>query len=485
MLEYPLLGFAPDLPQDTQGVVVESNAILPTSRGFGSGLRVTTNGTVFTGPSMGGARLLALDGSSTNLIGTATKLYKVQSGTTSNVSGATYHASNTDTWSFAQFGSVSLAVNHGDKLQAREDGTNLFADADSSAPKASIVITPGLPNAQFAMLFDYDDGTDVFGDGIFWSALSDYTDWTPDIATECGNVRIIDLGGPFTAAIPYRDGVIAFKRRSMYLGTYVGGAAVWSWTRISSDVGCIGKNAVCVGNDVIYFADEFGLWTYDGSYPRPMPGYVHQHWSNLMLDFLVVGASATAYSKNFVRLTWDKRRHLLWAGYGGPIIATTAFLVFNERSQRWTSYGGLTDTAGTVVVHELFDLEHSSQYIANAGNALPLTVDPQFGDGGPPANFMRLAPHGKTYGMTLFSSIRPQFLVGPSDTATGWVSGAVYYGPSVRNVTSTSKALTFTAPSKLEGTQESRFVSPRLDFTSGTPWECSKVGIDVRYRDGD
>lgn len=473
MLEYPLLGFAPDLPPDAPGVLVDSSAILPTTRGICNGVQVITVGINFpyNGPSLGGATLMMVDGTPRYVFGTADHLGEMVSGIATDVSGTTYAASYTAPWSFAQFGNVTLAVNHNNKLQASTSIGATFADADSAAPKASIVIAPGLPNAQFAMLFDYDDGTDAFGDGIFWSALSDYTDWTPSIATECGNIRITDIGGQFTAAIPYRDGVLAFKSRAMYLGTYVGGAAVWSWQRISSDVGCAGKNAVVVAEDTAYFADANGLWMFDGSYPKPMPGYLQQYWATTIAPY--VSVSALGRQKH-IRLTYDRTNHRLWCAYGAGIIAVQ-FLVYHTRSGLWTNYGPVTDQDGASFVRELFSPEFASD--DTSLKLQPLALDATAANC--PAGSFRLGAHGKTYGMTLFRGMRPQFVAGPSDTATGWVSGTLYYGPSLRNVTSASVTMAFAAPGRFDAMQSARFLSPKLTFTAGTGWEISKMAIDL------
>jgi len=459
MSEYPILGFAPDLPQDMQGVLTSSAQIVPTERGIASSpYSPTALGSFVTGNPCGGAYFTKIDGTTRVFLGVNTKIYEW---TTSAVdrSGAAYNASISQTWSFAQFGDVSLAINKGDVLQASTTGN--FA-AVSGAPKGSIVITPGEPNFQFAMVFDYDDGTNNFGDGIFWSAGSNYADWTPSIATQCGNVRLTDRNGAFTAAIPFRDGVLAFKANATYLGQYVGGSAVWSWQRIATGIGCIGKDAVCAVEDAIYFADSGGVWIYDGSYPRPCPGFVHK-W---LADRIATSA----------RLTYDKGKHQLWLRYSDNGFGVGNHLVYNTRAERWTQHAGIASSDGSVN-HLISSPRAGLQYgvigLATAQFAL-------MGTSTPAAQF-QLAAHGNTYGMTTFRSIRPQFIVGPSDTATGWLNGTLFYGPSVRNISNGSAAMSFKEPGRLDIVKQARFVAPFLSFAAGTPWEISKIAIDLSF----
>lgn len=314
-----IIGFAPDLPSDTPGALITSGGVVPTARGFKAGWAAptTTRGsqadlgtTAITGAGSGRVP----SGTTSYYVGQTTKLWEITLGGASATDRSKAGGYNsTDTvdggWSFAQFGVKTLAVNKFDTLQVATTGSSAFADV-SGAPKASIVCTVGEPTAPFAMLFNYNDGTDT-PDGIFWSALGDYTDWTPSNATQCGNISILEPSGPFTAAIKFRDGVVAFKESSMFLGTYVGTPTIWQWQRISSDIGCAGKGLVVSASDVIYFADQHGIWKYDGSYPQLLPGAVHNYWSRF------VWAVRGALSPSQNQMVWDPVAHTLHLKLGG------------------------------------------------------------------------------------------------------------------------------------------------------------------------
>lgn len=468
--EYPIIGFAPDAPADTPGIITSSSAVLPTTSGIGNGVSVTTTGAATTGTSLGVARLIGMDGTTAReFIGTPTKLYELVSSTATDLSATTYGATTTDTWQFAQYGTISLAVNKQTTLQASAATNTAFA-AVAGAPKASVLITPGLPNGQFAMLFDYNDGTNNYTDGIFWSALADYTNWTPSIATECGNVRITDINGPWTAAIPFRDGVIAWKQHSMYLGAYVGGSDVWDFTRLSSDVGCLGKNACVVANDRIYFADDHGIWIYDGSFPQPMPGALQKWWTGIV----ATNALNTKPQSNLVRLSYDRGTKTLWLGYVLSGAYAANYVVYNTQSNLWTQYGNLQTAAAANAITELVDYNMGST--ATGTTAKFASVDTTAAN--VPAGDIYCGVLGNVYQITMVRSIRPQFQSGPSDTQTGWLTGTLYYGPSLRNVTGANTAMTFAVPGRLDGMQSARFVQPYLGFTAGYTWEMTAIYVD-------
>lgn len=457
-----LVGFAPDLPQDTPGIFTNSSAIVPTIRGFGNSGYTSVVSTRMDDSPGGGAVVTKVDGTQRIFGSTSTKLYELVSGvTTARGSG---FSSGTSRWSFAQFGDVTLACNKSNAMQAITTGS--FA-AVTGAPKASIIVTPSLPQLQFAMAFDYDDGVNNYLDGVFWSAGSNYADWTPSIATSCANIRVTDIGGGWTAAIPFRDGVVAFKSRAMYLGRYVGPPAIWDFERISSDVGCLGKNAVTAAEDAIYFADEAGLWMFDGSYPRPIPGAVHGWWGDT-----VRGLSLAASSKrDYVRVTWDKIRHRLWFGYGGGFAAPSNFVVFNTRSQLWANHGVLNDSAGSSLTTTL-DLLSPDYGIGITSSPAFLAV--AWDNSSSPAGTMDLYVMGDASQSIQLNRLRPKWVTG-SPTATCSVSRGRTLGSMTSAVVAAQDADRY-----FDVTAADRFLQPHITVASGQAWEVAGCDYDLQ-----
>lgn len=458
--EFPLIGFQPDVAADTPGVLCDTNQVIPTDRGFASAQNAVLVGSAFGSQPCGGIEVTKIDGTSRPFIGTDTALYELVANVATNRSAYAYSASQTQQWSFAQMGDDTLAVNKGNKLQVSSAGA--FADASTDAPKASIVTVCGPPNRSFAMLVDYDDGTNNYKDGLFWSP--NIASWSTANAIEdqIGNIRLTDINGALTAAVGFRDEVVVFKNQAMYGGEYVGGGDMWAFTRLSSTVGCVGPNAVCAAGDVLYFADNFGLWEYDGSYPRPMPGAVHDWFSQ------------QSYGKD-VRLTWDARRHLVWVRYTDDGTGIGLFAAFNVRSQKWAKFGTIGAAAHLIGPnYSAAFLAPKAQFqsygISNPVNTIPARI--------------RFNAFGTVYGNMTVRSLRPQFLVGGPDTSSGWASGVMYHGPSLRGtaISVDGDAVAFSGPNRLDVMRQDRYVQPEITVTE--QFEIDRIAVDMRYDEG-
>ena len=214
-----IIGFQPDLAPDTPGVIVTSDQVLPTDRGIGGGWGlISAANDTFAGPVYGGFESTNIAGTTRVFAATSAKIWELSAGSSVDVSGSVYTSAG-EPWTFAQYGNTCLAINKNDRLQASTSGA--FANAFADAPKAKVVIVAGPATRPFAILFNYHDGTDT-PHGIYWNPDPTLT-WATSIATQVGNVSVVDINGAFVAAIPYKDGAIAFKSNAMYEGRYVGG----------------------------------------------------------------------------------------------------------------------------------------------------------------------------------------------------------------------------------------------------------------------
>lgn len=353
-----LLGFAPDLPTDTPGAITSQQGMIPTPKGFTSGPTYLSGGgnTTLGAPSLGTFATRQNNSTRRWFVGTATKLWEV--GNTGNVvtdrSGAAYNASDpSQTWSFCQFGDVTLASNKGDAIQQINAGGTFAAIAN--APKASIIINAGPATSPFVLAFNINDGADK-SNYLMNSGLADYTGWT--IGTnQCAQQPCYEPSGKFIAAISYRDGAIAFKENSMFEVTYSSVAATPGWTfrRIASDIGCCGKNMCVNVNDTIYFADKHGFWMYDGSYPKKLPGYVHDYWAQQVRSGLIT---------EYCQMRWDGERHNLWVSQTSQGIAgqPSQWIVWNQLSGLWANEVtiGSPTSSPTIQAREVIDFNSGS-----------------------------------------------------------------------------------------------------------------------------
>lgn len=259
-----ITAFAPDADPTTPGVITACDNLVPTLRGYAGGFSgVNVGMDALPGPAISAAVLSDLGGANRLIVGMATHLYGKSGSSWNDISRATpaYNASETYPWRFAQFGDTSLAVNKGDVLQAFTSGD--FDDV-SGAPKAALMCVV----SQFVMLANTNEGT--FGDSFdrWWcSALLDYTDWTPDISTQCTTGRLVDSPGGITGLKALGYDVVAYKEKSMYLGRYAGPPAVWDWTLIPGEIGCVSNEAIADIGTAHLFVGGDDFWMFDGSRP--------------------------------------------------------------------------------------------------------------------------------------------------------------------------------------------------------------------------
>ena len=269
-----LLGFAPDLDPTTPGILQSVTNMLPTTRGLiGAPVAVTppTNVWHLDGASRGINEIETLSAGTKKYLAYDNNLFELTGAGLSVV--ATGTGFNTGRTLFTSFGNAVLVCNGTDGINILASTGGNFNIALTDAPKAAIIESVGL----FVLAFNWHDGTDTHADGWWSCALGDYTDWTPNITTQAANGRFLDSAGAVTAARRINDGIIAYKKRSMYYGQYVGGDVIWQWSQVATNIGCVGQDAVVNAGGVHYFVGADDLYSYDGSQPRSI-GQAIKRW---------------------------------------------------------------------------------------------------------------------------------------------------------------------------------------------------------------
>lgn len=267
-----LIGYAPDVDQTIEGVVIDCAAFIPNEKGYQGAPSAEDIGLdAIAATAYGAAFTRDLDDSFRVFAGTATKLYEL-SGTSwtdrTRASGGNYNLGGADYWRFAQFGDTTLAVNKADTLQ--QSSTGAFSDV-SGAPKAAIVETVG--NQVF--LFNTDEGTYGDSPNRWWcSALRDHTDWTPSITTQSATNTLVSTPGGIKAGKRFGEQIVVYKERSMFIGTYVGAPLIWDFRQIAGEAGCSSNEAVVnigtADNPVHIFMGVDDFWRFDGARPVPI-----------------------------------------------------------------------------------------------------------------------------------------------------------------------------------------------------------------------
>jgi len=322
------VGFAPDLPSTTEGVITDCTQLIPTERGMASApSAVSVSGLgALAAECRGAAVLQKTSGTRRTFAGTQTKLYELASGTWSDVSGGTYTGSSENRWCFAQFGDLALASNDTEAIQYSTAGT--FAVV-ADAPKARIICS----TKDFVLAFNTNDaaGSATYGDqpDRWWcSAFQDGLDWAPAVATQCTTGRLIGGGGEITAAAPFGSGAVAYKAREMFLGVYAGPPTVFDWQRVPGDQGCVGPEAVVDIGGAHVFVGEDNIWLYDGARPIPIAQQTVRQW-------FFNDISATYKYRTIV--VYDRNNGRVWIFYPSTVSTgkPDSALVYHLATKKW------------------------------------------------------------------------------------------------------------------------------------------------------
>lgn len=426
--------FSPDSDETQQGVIVDMTSMVPTIKGYEAAPTASDPGfDALASESFGAAVVRKLDNTTRFIAGLATKLYEISASSWVDVSGAAYNASADVRWTFAQFGNVTLAANKGDAMQQSSSGA--FA-AISGAPNAKLVETVN----QFVIVADTNEAT--FGDSPdrWWcAAIGTYDDWTPNTATQCVSGRLTSAPGRITAMKRLGDGIVAYKDRAMFIGSYVGAPEAWTFQEMPGEIGCMAQGGIVNIGAAHVFVGYDNFYIFDGSRPTPI--------GNNLKDWFF-GRLYTDYSFR-IKTLHDRRNSNVYFFYpsnaGGGALDST--IVFNYRTNKW----GVDDrTIEDVVDYVSAGLTYASSFAT--GNTFAtvdatITFDSPLLTSGQPSPAYINGSHkvmlltgtadewsfktndfGDDNAVTLLSRVRPRFLTAPATASMlneyGMVHGA-------------------------------------------------------------
>lgn len=241
-------------------------------------------------------------------------------------------------WCAAAWGNQIIAVS---KANATQSSTGAgFTALGGGSPKAGMVAS----NVNFVMLADVDDsGSNVYPDMVWWSAIRNPASWTPSLATQAGNVRLLDSPGPITALVAYRNLFVAFKENSIFVGQYVGPPYVFSWQMVSSRVGCVGPHAVTELDGKLYFMCSSGFFEFDGQSITNVGMPVFQSFASeagyltgFSGDYLR-GSGTTPFSISKVQAVADEAEGIAWFASSDHTTTTQNLYLYgyNVRAGKW------------------------------------------------------------------------------------------------------------------------------------------------------
>lgn len=259
----PLIGFAPDLPPTTPGALLDCENVVPTLRGFRAAHQLTpADFPAIADEVRGAVSVLRLDNQRRFFVGTPDALYEgVSDSWLDRSRSGGYSGGAENRWRFAQFGNATLATNTADPIQVSTSAE--FEDIPGAPAARIITVASGFVMAFATTHQDNGDNPDMW----WCSALYNHMDWTPDIATQCANGRLIDTPGEIRAGKALGAHVVAYKASSMYLGQYVGPPIIWSWQQVPGEIGALSQESVVDIDTAHVFIGLDDFWIYDGSRP--------------------------------------------------------------------------------------------------------------------------------------------------------------------------------------------------------------------------
>ena len=322
-----LLEWNPDTNETTPGVITDVSCMIPSMKGYrGTPAPVSPGLAALAAAARTASIVTILDGSNVLFAGTQTKIYKGGATTWTDVTrtGSDYTGSATSKWRFAQQGNLTFAVNRVDTSQKYDHTADTDFSDLTAMPISGVVEAVG----QFVMVGDYINpvGSVSTPDGWACSAISDYTDWTASVDTQCVYGRLLDTPGKVTGIKRLGDYAIYYKLKSMYLARYVGAPTVWEFSLVSDIVGAVSQEAIVKVGQQHYFLGEDNFYMYDSAQIQPIGEQIKQ-WFADSVNKKYIGDVQAVHDRN--------NGHIYWFYPSGTSTTLNSYVAYHYRSGRW------------------------------------------------------------------------------------------------------------------------------------------------------
>ena len=98
---------------------------------------------------------------------------------------------------------------------------------------------------------------------IRWSDQESYTNWTPAVTNQAGDVRL-SHGSKIKTAVQTRQEIVVFTDSSVYSLQYLGPPYVWGSQLLGDNISMAGVNTAVVASGVLYWMGVDKIYKYDG-----------------------------------------------------------------------------------------------------------------------------------------------------------------------------------------------------------------------------
>jgi hypothetical protein len=279
-MAYPFGAWAPDVAGVNNGVLVEARNVLPNVAGYGPIPDLTAYSSNALGEKcLGVISVKTSSGAWVVFVGTATKLYRDVDGVLTDytrVAGGAYSATDSDKWSFANFGQYVIAVNPNDDAQVIDvdAGATNFSALGGSPPRARYVFA----------IKDFLCLAGLTSDprAVRNSDINAPTTWT--VGTGLCDEQTLPSGGRITGAVGGEFGYILSERAIRRMTFQPGLAPAFSIEVIDEHKGCASAyGAVAVGASV-FFPSDNGFYQVVGNQVIPIGANYVNEWFDTNSD---------------------------------------------------------------------------------------------------------------------------------------------------------------------------------------------------------
>lgn len=479
-MDVQIAGFLPDQEITFNGAILGGASFVPTTNGIGAAKKPVSVGlSSLPSACLGAAALRKVDDTKRIIVGTSSKLYEASSNIYTDLSKIGGYAGNIDNpWRFDQYGNDTIATNLIDPVQVSSGST--FANLAGSPPKAAIVAVSN----GFVMLFNYNDGINAYADGWWCSGLYNSTTWTPSIATQAANGRLLDTAGSIRAAKLLGNVMVVYKERSMYLGFYDGAPIIWRWQLVAGEIGAVSQEAVANviinGSPVHIFAGFDDIYIFDGSRPISIGIGAVREWYNMTVP---------AQYRYRIKHMHDRTAQNVWFFLPDSTGALTYALVYNYIQQKYGLVTGLSAIEAVIEylsggvtydgmgnLYSTYDslpaISYDSPYWTS-GSPLPAAFDSTHTlntfSGTPATSNFQMAYIGDLSQYQTLTRIRPMLNIYPAS------GSASLYTTSILGSTSSSSSSYPLNNGKIDLMKSSRWFSVNFSFTG----EFEMVGYNA------
>jgi hypothetical protein len=343
-----------------------------------------------TGDFLGGAAVIADDGTSYLLVGTSTRLLRYASGAwTVLLTGLTI----TEQWRFAGFGNFVVAVNGTETYEVDLAAGTASPLTGAPAGKSVAVVDPYVVIGQ--------DTSDLIS--VYTSDVNDHTRWFPDSGA---TVQPQLAGGEVMGLAGGEYGVILQRRRLVRMNKTGDPDLPFEYDPITENVGCASRGSVVQwGRSVFFLSDQGFMALEDGQQLVP----IGTEKVDRTFQALIPPAD---YERIFSAID-PVRKLVMWCVPGSP----GAIFFYNYELQKW----GIAN----LNIQGVFAAFTSSETLEGVGalfpdlDAMPISLDDPIFSGGSPQLYV---VQGGRVGTLSGHTLQARFELGFMELAPGYRS---------------------------------------------------------------